>query len=184
MMCLRRRCRGFSLIEILVVIVIIGIVMSIAVMSLTLVGGDRDVRDEALRVVSLLEVAQDESMLQGREFGLEFMQGSYRFIEFDPITGQWSEVIGDDTLRLRELPEELELALYIEDRRVLLKADPVRTDDDERGVEAYVPHVLIYSSGDLTPFELHFLRDVDDSSVAIRGDLAGTIEFVDDEGSM
>jgi len=60
----------------------------------------------------------------------------------------------------------------------------VRTDDDERGVEAYVPHVLIYSSGDLTPFELHFLRDVDDSSVAIRGDLAGTIEFIDDEGSM
>jgi hypothetical protein len=112
------------------------------------------------------------------------MQGSYRFVEFDPITGQWSEVIGDDTLRLRELPEELELALYIEDRQVLLKADPVRTDDDERGIEAYAPHVLIYSSGDLTPFELHFLRDLDDASVAIRGDFAGAIEIVDDEDSM
>jgi len=184
MMCLRRRCRGFSLIEILVVIVIVGIVMSIAVLSLTLVGGDRDVRDEALRVLTLLEVAQDESMLQGREFGLELMQGSYRFVEFDPITGQWSEVIGDDTLRLRELPEEVELALYIEDRRVLLKADPVRTDDDDRGVESYAPHILIYSSGDVTPFELRFMRDIDDTSVAIRGDQAGTIEFIDDEDSM
>jgi len=183
-MCLRGRCRGFSLIEILVVIVIIGIVMSIAVLSLTLVGGDRDVRDEALRVLSLLEVAQDDSMLQGREFGLELMQGSYRFVEFDPITGQWSEVIGDDTLRLRELPEEVELALYIEDRRVLLKADPVRTDDDDRGVESYAPHILIYSSGDVTPFELRFMRDIDDTSVAIRGDQAGTIEFIDDEDSM
>ena len=133
------RCRGFSLIEILVVIVIVGIVMSIAVLSLTLVGGDRDVRQEAQRVISLVEVAQDDSMLQGREFGLEFMQGSYRFVEFDPFTGQWSEIVGDDTLRLRELPEEIELALYIEDRRVLLESDPARTDDEDRNVETYAP---------------------------------------------
>ncbi len=181
---LHGRCRGFSLIEILVVIVIVGIVMSIAVLSLTLVGGDRDIRDEAQRVVSLIEVAQDDSMLQGREFGLELMQGSYRFVELDPLTNQWSEIIGDDTLRLRELPEELELALFIEDRRVLLRADPARTDDDERGVETFVPHILIYSSGDMTPFELRFLRDVDDTSVAIRSDLTGTIEFINDEDSM
>lgn len=183
-MSLREQCRGFSLIEILVVIVIVGIIMSIAVLSLSLVGGDRDVRNEALRVVSLLEVAQDESMLQGREFGLELMQGSYRFVELDPFTGQWSEIIGDDTLRLRELPAELELALFIEDRRVLLRADPANTDDEKRDVENYAPHVLIYSSGDMTPFELHFLRDVDDAKVAIRSDLAGTIELVDDEDSM
>jgi general secretion pathway protein H len=181
---LRGRCRGFSLIEILVVIVIVGIVMSIAVLSLTLVGGDRDIRQEAQRVVSLIEVAQDDSMLQGREFGLEFMQGSYRFVEFDPLTGQWSEIIGDDTLRLRQLPEELELALFIEDRRVLLDPDPASTDDDERGIEIYAPHVLIYSSGDMTPFELHLLRDIDDASVAIRSDLTGTIEFIGDEDSM
>ena len=183
-MSLRERCRGFSLIEILVVIVIVGIIMSIAVLSLSLVGGDRDVRNEALRVVSLLEVAQDESMLQGREFGLELMQGSYRFVELDPFTGQWNEIIGDDTLRLRELPAELELALFIEDRRVLLRADPASTDDEERDIENYAPHVLIYSSGDMTPFELHFLRDVDDATVAIRSDLTGTIEFIDDEDSM
>ena len=181
---LHGRCRGFSLIEILVVIVIVGIVMSIAVLSLTLVGGDRDIRDEAQRVVSLIEVAQDDSMLQGREFGLELMQGSYRFVELDPLTNQWSEIIGDETLRLRELPEELELALFIEDRRVLLRADPARTDEDERSVETYAPHILIYSSGDMTPFELRFLRDVDDTSVAIRSDLTGTIEFINDEDSM
>ena len=181
---LQGRCRGFSLLEILVVFVIVGIVMSIAVLSLTLVGGDRDIRQEAQRVISLVEVAQDDSMLQGREFGLEFMQGSYRFVEFDPFTGQWTEIIGDDTLRLRELPEEIELALYIEDRRVLLESDPARTDDDERDVETYAPHVLIYSSGDMTPFELHLLRDVDDTTVAIRSDQAGEIEFVGDEDLM
>lgn len=184
---LHGRNRGFSLIEILVVIVIIGIVASIAVLSITLAGGDSQLREEAQRIVSLVDVAQDESLLQGREFGVEFMQGSYRFVEFDPLTRQWSEIIGDDTLRLRQLPEELELELYLEDRRVVLKADPAQMktgDENRRGVEQYAPHVLIYSSGDMSPFELHFVRRIDDSLLAVRGDLAGTLEILTPEDSM
>lgn len=179
------RSAGFSLIEILVVIVIIGIVLSIAILSVSLVGGDKAIREEAQRMMALLEVARDESMLQGREFGLELMIGGYRFVELDPISGQWNEIIGDDTLRQRELPEELEIQLYIEDRPVILKPTPAKTDRDEkemaRGLERYAPHVLIYSSGDLTPFELHFVRDVDDSVVAIEGDIMGMVDFVDPE---
>jgi general secretion pathway protein H len=184
---LHGRGGGFSLIEILVVIVIIGIVMSIAVLSITLAGGDSQLREEAQRIVSLVDMAQDESLLQGREFGVEFMQGGYRFVEFDPLAQQWGEIIGDDTLRLRELPEELELELFIEDRRVALKADPERMSFDEEdrpGVRQYAPHILIYSSGDMSPFELHILRRVDDSVVAVQGDAAGMLEIVTPEDSM
>jgi general secretion pathway protein H len=184
---LHGRNRGFTLIEILVVIVIIGIVMSVAILSITLAGGDNQLRDEAQRIVSLVEVAKDESLLQGREFGLEFMQDAYRFVEFDPLTRQWSEIIGDDTLRLRQLPEELELELYIEDRRVTLKADPARMssgEEDRRGVERYAPHVLIYSSGDMSPFEVRFVRRVDNGLVAVQADIAGTLEIVTPEDSM
>ena len=114
------------------------------------------------------------------------MQGAYRFLELDPLSGQWIEILGDDTLRMRELPEEIELDLYIEDRKVMLKRDPSRTDDEDRrpGVESFTPHVLIYSSGEMTPFELHFLRDIDDSLVAIRSDVTGAVEFVDYEETM
>ncbi len=184
---LHGRNGGFTLIEILVVIVIIGIVMSVAILSITLAGGDNQLRDEAQRIVSLVEVAKDESLLQGREFGLEFMQDAYRFVEFDPLARQWSEIIGDDTLRLRQLPEQLELELYIEDRRVALKTDPARmsSGDEERpGIERYAPHVLIYSSGDMSPFEVHFLRRIDDGLVAVRADYAGTLEIVTPEDSM
>ena len=178
---------GFTLIEILVVIVIVGIVMSIAMLSITLAGGDSQLREEAQRMVSLVEVAQDESLLQGREFGLEFMQGAYRFVEFDPLARQWSEIIGDDTLRLRELPEELELELFIEDRRVVLKTDPARMRAEENarpGIQQYAPHVLIYSSGDMSPFELHFVRRVDDSVLAVQGGFSGNIKIVTAEESM
>lgn len=182
---MRRRNHGFSLIEILVVIVIVGTVMTVFILSLGLLGGQKDLRDEAQRLISLLQLAQDESMMQGREFGLEFMNRAYRFVEFDPLTAQWNEIIGDDTLRLRTLPEELELFLFIEDRRVLLQQDPaaIRTEEEKRRnprVEAYSPHVLIYSSGDMTPFELHVVREADEQLVMIRNDLGGEFEFIDE----
>ena len=181
------RNSGFSLIEILVVIVIIGIVMSIAILSITLAGGDSQLRDEAQRIVSLVAVAQDESLLQGREFGLEFMQGSYRFVEFDPLARQWSEIVGDDTLRQRQLPEELELQMFIEDRRVMLKTQPANTetkDGGRPGIERYAPHVLIYSSGDMSPFEIHLLRRIDNGLLAVQGDAAGVLEIVTPEDSL
>ncbi|NIL94790.1 MAG: type II secretion system minor pseudopilin GspH, partial [Woeseiaceae bacterium] len=110
----RRRCAaGFSLIEILVVIVIVGIVASIALLSVGLVAGDRDLQVEARRFAALLEVAQDEATLQGREFGLEVMTSSYRFVEFDPLTNQWGDLVADETLRLRRLPAGLEFELFL-----------------------------------------------------------------------
>ena len=36
----------------------------------------------------------------------------------------------------------------------------------------------------MTPFEAHFVRDVDDGLVVIRSDLSGAIEFVDIEENM
>ena len=187
-MTVQRQSAGFSLIEILVVIVIIGVVLSIAIMSVSLIGGDKAVREEAQRVMALIDVARDESMLQGREYGIEFMLGGYRFVELDPLAGQWNEIIGDDTLRLRELPEEVEVQLYLEDRPVILKPDPASTEREEGAlsgrVERYSPHVLIYSSGDMTPFEVRFVRSVDDTLVAIRNDLTGTVEFVDPEAPL
>ncbi len=165
--------RGFTLIEILVVVVIAAIVSSIVIMSMNVVGDDRDLQQETYRMASLLELAADEATLQGRDFGLELTRKGYRFVEFDPFTTQWNELIGDDTLRPRELSDGLEFELIIEDRRVQLSeiATAIQSDEDDEGrdqLDDYAPHALLLSSGDITPFNLTIVRLADDVSLQLR----------------
>lgn len=178
-----RPCRGsgFTLIEVLVVVVIISIVSAIVVLGLGNLGDDRDLQNEARRMTSLIEMASDEATLQGRDFGLEIMQTGYRFVEYEPLTGQWAEVLGDDLMRPRQLAEDTEFDLFLEDKRVLLDveaAETVRNDDDDNNDlgEDYLPHVLLLSSGDITPFVLDIIRMNDRSSVQLSASPAGELK--------
>ena len=158
------RSRAFTLIEILVVIIIIAIISAVALLSFGIIGDDRDLQREARRMASLIELANDEAAIQGRDYGLEIMETGYRFVEFDPFLNQWHELIGDDFLRPRQLAEDMEFELFIEDRRVLLDAEAAETDreeDDTDLTDDYIPHVLIMSSGDVTPFEHRILRQIE-----------------------
>jgi len=177
---------GFSLIELLVVIAIIGIVMSIALLSIGLLGDDREIQKQGRRMIALVQVAQDEAIMQGREFGLEVMSDAYRFVEYDPLTNLWGDLIGDDTLRMRQLPEDVEFDLFLEGQPVLLELEPAEFDDPKKAglrdiSENYAPHILIFSSGDMTPFELHILRTGGDERVVLQSNLLGDIKFADDE---
>lgn len=181
-----KRELGFSLVEILVVVMIVAIVTSAALLSFGNVRDDRGLRTEARRFAALVEVALDEATLQGRDFGIEFMTGSYRFVEYDATAARWADVPGDDTLRLRKLPDDVEIELYLEDKRILLRDSPAPFDDpDDRSLLArstfYAPHLLIYSSGDATPFEIHLWRTTDDRRVVVYGDTLGAITVGDDE---
>lgn len=177
---------GFTLIEILVVVIIIATISGIALMSIGLLGDDRELITERQRLASLIEVAQDEATLQGREFGLELMTSTYRFVEFDPFSSQWSEILGDDLFRLRQLPEGMEFELYVEDKRVLLADDPKELEepDDQnmsRNAEKYAPHVFVFSSGQLTAYEIRLRRPQQDQQLVMRGDILGEIEFVSED---
>jgi general secretion pathway protein H len=185
-MCPHNRQAGFSLIEIMVIVFIVGILISVASLSIGVAGGDRALKTEADRFTALATVALDEATLQGREFGIELMTAGYRFVEYDGQTGHWAEVPGDDTLRLRQLPDEVEFELYLEGKRIVLEDDPATFEDEDdnspslRG-KSYAPHLLIYSSGDTTPFELHLLRTFDDLAVGLRGNALGGIEIIDED---
>jgi general secretion pathway protein H len=185
---LRGRTGAFTLIELLVVIVIIAVISAVAMLSLGILGDDRSLQREARRFSSLIELANDEATIQGRDYGLELMQSGYRFVEHDPLLNQWHELIGDDFLRARQLGENMEFELFIEDRRVLLdteaaeiERDEDQQEDDTDLTDDYLPHILIMSSGDVSPFELRLSRLTDRAELTLTMSAAGELEILDDD---
>lgn len=188
--------RGFTLIEILVVIVIVGILMAVAFLSFGILGDDDNMDREARRLSSLIQLVTDEATTQGRDFGVEFMTAGYRFVEHDPLLDQWFEVTGDDYLPQRNLEEGLEFELTLEERRILLHTEAQETAREEEEeyepslfnrlenrdlTDDYLPHVLILSSGDVTPFDLRIIRDTDRRELLLTMSLAGELEILQDD---
>ncbi len=176
--------RAFTLIELLVVLVIIAVISAAALLSIGIIGDDRNLQTEARRLSSLIELANDEAAILGRDYGLEIMESGYRFVEYDPLLNQWYEIIGDDFLRPRRIEEGMEFELFIEDRRILLDTDVAQTERDEEDTDLtddYIPHILIMSSGDVSPFELRIVRPADRANVTLTMSLTGELELQDDD---
>lgn len=162
---------GFSLIELLVVMVIIGLFAATAVLSLNVVGPDRELEREALRLRSLLDTLMDEAVLETRDYGVQFTRHGYRFFVYDYRTLTWLDPVGDEFLRERRLAEPIELALFLDDREVSLEPE----QEPEPG-EQPQPQVVLLASGEITPFEAHLFRDAGGGRYLIEGALDGSLQ--------
>jgi general secretion pathway protein H len=101
------RARGFTLIEILVVLLIITVML--AVVGVNLMRNPQDLaRDEADRLALLLQTAQQEAILQGQLFAFASSAEGYRFLRLDD-KGRLRPV-KDEVLHAREFPSGVRIA--------------------------------------------------------------------------
>lgn len=149
---------GFTLLELLVVLVVVGIMVSMAVLSFGVLGRDRQAEEEARRFWVVLQQAREEAELQVEDLGIFVSTGAYEFLRFEPRKNEWQLIEGDELFAQRELPEGLRFRMRLESREVILKPSlPDRGDKDENDRNA--PHVMVLSSGDVMPFELEIERE-------------------------
>jgi general secretion pathway protein H len=158
-----RSALGFTLIEILVVVVILGVL--VAALTLSVGGGsERQFARQAEQARSLIAYACEQAELTGREIGLSLSLKGYRF--------SWLE-------------RDVWLAIPSGELhpRVWLAGTGTALSRDERNVEIVAqypekPQLLCFSSGELTPFRLDLgLADLK-RRYRLDGQSDGTVELV------
>ena len=146
----RRQCTGFTLLELMVVLVLIGIIFSFAMLSL---GGDdvaRMMERETRRLVTLLDMAGEEAVIRGEDLGVHFTDTGYAFMVLRQ--NSWADVTNDPLLKPRDLPAGIDLDLEIEEEPPQVgESDP---DKDKERDDTPTPQVYILSSGEMTPFTM------------------------------
>lgn len=149
--------RGFTLIEVLVVMMIVGIMIAGTVLSVGLAHGDRELDKERDRMLGLFDYMREQATLQSREIGIRCFDGGYEFLVYvrdsqNPDIGLWQRVEDDPLMRARHLPRGLEVELAVDGRKVVLPVEDVQVDE-------LAPQIMLFSSGEMNLFELTLRRE-------------------------
>ena len=145
------RHQGFTIIEIMVVITIIGIMTGLIAVSMTTTDPQKQLNREALRFKALIQMAQEEALFSQEEIGVIVNEQGYKFArwsvvqpvsglesgddEGDPATTPVNPLVDNNTIpptwnlmaeekefRAYELSEEFEIILEVDQEQINLNA--------------------------------------------------------------
>ena len=137
----RRAARGFTLVELMVVMVIIGITLGIVSLN-AIPSPQQNLQNEAQRLALLLQLARDEAIVRNRLVAFEADGARYRFLVRTET--RWDPVTGDDLLRERAF-KNAPVTLLI-DPPGAGSGNPLRITFGREPVDK--PFLLTLSSGD------------------------------------
>lgn len=186
---------GFTLLELLVVVVIVAILFTYTTLAIRSDSAEDIIKKEAHRMERLVQLALEETILRGEEYGIEIFTDGYRFMRF--TENQWLPVNDDQILRARDLPLNMELEMRLEEAGIetsnaidaymsqssdledfmsdtTLGGDENQPDDEEKNTTK--PQVYLLSSGEITPeFDIRFYILGVETSYIVKGLFDGTL---------
>ena len=154
------RHAGFTLLELLLVMTIIGILAATVTLAVSDAGGRQRVQTEAERVALAIELARTEALTRNEIWGLSVSPTGYAFQTYDREADEW-RVLQEPPFLPRRADDGLLFAVQTklgqrpqadEDR----DATPpfFASEGDDSGSPTGFPTIAILPGGEITPFEV------------------------------
>jgi general secretion pathway protein H len=156
--------RGFTILEILVVVAVISIITSTILLNTNLSRPDEALKQHISRVSKTLKMLMQEAILNDKNYALSLVPNGYLILEF---TGEKFEPSEDKFLKKLANQYSYTDELIINNQIVKI----VKKGKDEEPD----PHILILSSGEMTPFEWHVSDTKNEVNSVIKANMLGDI---------
>lgn len=154
--------QGFTLIEILIVIVIISIVSGIAALTISR-NQQKQYESLANRLSHLITLAEEEAMLRPATLGLAFTPESFQFFEYQNKATEnkthW-QAQTDKLYGLHSFSPNIKLTVKVQNKTVALDGQP---------------HIIISASGDIVPFTIWIGKEDEPPSYQVTGYANGNV---------
>lgn len=181
---LRAKSRGFSLIEILVVLVIIAFATKMVVYSLE--GAEDELDTQALRLHTTINMASEFAILNQVELGFHIDNNVFEFLVFDGE--KWVSFVREALFEPVEFDPRFKLALNLDDLawaqdNLLEQANwrELMSGDEDSLLELKkfkIPQVLILSSGEVSAFQLTLeLKEQSEPVYFIEGEFTAPVNL-------
>jgi general secretion pathway protein H len=168
----KHKLGGFTLIEILIVLVIISIVSTVAIMSLK-ANDNRKIQSFSNELGQLMSLVEEQAMLRPAVLGVKITNDHYQFLIFHSDAkmkkgeSPWALLEDDKLLGVQDVPDDIALKIVTSD------VHEKQADDQ---ADTITPQIVFSTSGDITPFAIYVGAQGKEPRYVIRGEADGTIK--------
>ncbi|MBE8167389.1 MAG: type II secretion system minor pseudopilin GspH [Shewanella sp.] len=184
------RQTGFTLLEIMLVVLLMGLSAAVVTMSFSHTGPKKELEKQAKKFIASAELVLDETVLSGQLLGLVIEPDTYRFVVYHEE--KWQPLESDRLLGEQQMPEGVSLEIIVDGLPLVQSDEDDQSlfDDDDDNDEPFIeeteeekkkhpePQILLFPSGEISAFELHFLttdEQGDNVDVLVVGDSLGRL---------
>ncbi|SQH74360.1 General secretion pathway protein H [Shewanella benthica] len=179
------RQQGFTLMEVLLVVLLMGLAASAVTMTMGGADGKKELERTALQFMTATEMVLDETVFSGHFIGIVIEKTSYKYVFYDE--GKWKSLDGDRILAERQMKDGVEISLVLDGLPLVQEDEEQDSWFDEPFIDEKTeaekkkfpePQILLFPSGEMSAFEMTFLSEDDQGNeiaALVVGDSLGRL---------